>query len=123
MANNSHKVLIVDDSAMARKMMKRAVAGLLPQAEISEAAEAESGLHKWTELRPDISIFDLNMPGQSGLELAEKVLAENVSAKIVLCTANVQQATQDKAREMGIGFVAKPVNAEKLQAVLDLETA
>jgi len=108
-------VLVVDDSRITRMMMRSLVKQIRPQAEVVEAGCADDAL---SALNDDVefAIVDYNMPGQNGLELARELQKQLPEGHIVLCTANSQKVIQNRAREMGVHFIAKPITPEKVQA-------
>lgn len=109
------KFLVVDDSSFARKMCSKSMHELFPEAEIVEAADGEEAIECANKSEFDLMIVDFNMPGRNGIEVAQDLKNIHANANIVLCTANVQKGNQDTAAEMGIGFIAKPINSEKLK--------
>jgi len=109
------KFLVVDDSSFARKMCGKSMHELCPDAEIVEACDGIEALKCASDATFDLMIVDFNMPGDNGIEVAGKLKAIDADANIVLCTANIQQGSRDSASELGIGFIAKPINTEKLK--------
>ena len=117
------RVLVVDDSAVARSIARKLVRELIPDVVVCEGKNAQHGFDVWSEARPDCAILDLNMPGDSGLDLAERIKILDPDARLVLCTANVQDAVRQRAEALGIGFVNKPLTPAKLAEALALEAA
>src|SRR6266508_1774764 len=79
-------VLIVDDEPDIRFLLRR----MAEQAQWYVAGEAASGqeaLDSYRDLKPDVIVLDYRMPGLSGLETAERILAEHPRQAIVLFTA------------------------------------
>jgi CheY-like chemotaxis protein len=63
----------------------------------------------------DFATIDQNMPGVlSGLDLAETILNKLPKTKIALVTANVQDTIRERAANLGIDFIDKPISPEKL---------
>jgi len=58
------------------------------------------------------------MPGINGLELAEKLKDHNAKLPVALCTANIQNAIQEKAENLNITFVGKPISNESVAVFL-----
>lgn len=111
-------VLIVDDSKLARIVVGKAVAALQPEWERMEAGTADEALKMLGERPADVVILDYNMPGRSGLDLAETLRERFPKMPIALATANVQDEIIARARAAGVSFVPKPVNEESLRGFL-----
>lgn len=107
------KILIADDELPARNKMKR----MLDALEVaSEIWEAENGLQALEQIRinqPDLVFLDIEMPGKTGLEVAEE-LAEDAPL-IIFATAYNEHAV--KAFEVNaMDYLLKPFNQERLSA-------
>lgn len=111
-------LLIVDDSKLARIVVGKAVAALQPGWERVEAGTADEALKVLGERAIDVVILDYNMPGRSGLDLAEELRERYPSMPIALATANVQDEVVARARASRVTFVAKPVNEDGLRGFL-----
>lgn len=111
-------LLIVDDSKLARIVVGKAVAALQPGWERLEAGTADEALKVLSERAVDVIILDYNMPGRSGLDLAEELREHYPAMPIALATANVQDEVVARARAARVTFVAKPVNENALRGFL-----
>ena len=111
-------VLIVDDSAMARKMLARA----LPQdldVELSQAANGLEALDAYHAGKAALMFLDLTMPVMDGFGVLETLRREQLECFVVVVSADIQPIAQQRVRDLGaIGFVQKPVTAEKLAPIL-----
>jgi len=116
---NECKVLIVDDSKLARIMLQKAISIYNAEWVVTQAANGAEGLIAFEEVKPDIILVDYHMPGISGLELAEKLRAQDKTIPIALCTANIQSTIQEQAKAMGIAFVGKPITNEIVAEFLE----
>jgi len=110
------KVLIVDDSRVARMALRRLMAQVAPGAEVVEAGSVDEALGVADGI--DVALIDYNMPGRDGLELAAELGARDPRIRRVLVTANVQDSLAERARGMGVGFVGKPTRLEDLKAAV-----
>lgn len=120
----SKTVLLVDDSTTARMMAKHWIKAQFPDLEILEAASAEDAIAMFADLPETFTgILDYNMPGMRGIELAEKMMARFPQARVLLCTANIQDAVREKAAAVGIEFVPKPLNPPKIKKLLTPDQA
>ncbi len=112
--------LIVDDSRVSRMMIHAIVADAKPDWNIIEAANGDEALSVVENETPDVMILDFNMPGMDGLTLGTKLKEKFPNGKISLLTANIQDSTQQKAAELGINFVGKPITDQKIRGIVDL---
>jgi CheY-like chemotaxis protein len=111
-------VLVVDDSRISRMLSRQFLAQKQPSWTIAEAASGEEAIARLDGLTPDLVLLDLNMPGMGGLAAVDKIQAKCPTARITLLTANVQDAIQDKAKTLGIGFAAKPITEERIDQII-----
>ena len=113
-----YKVLVVDDSKLARMVMASAFRRLHPEWELIEASSADDAL-KTIAARPvDIALVDFNMPGIDGLELVAKIREIQPTMPVALVSANLQDEIIARTRELNAAFVAKPLTDEALNAFL-----
>ena len=109
------RLLLVDDDPSALTAMARS----LRQADfiVDTAGSAEKGLSLFEEYpgRYDLVLADHAMPGMTGLEMAEQMLARQMDVKIVICTGHIEPALEEQARKGGVaGFARKPLSPKKL---------
>jgi len=111
--------LVVDDSMMTRLMVKTIVAEHHPDWKILQAKDADDALEQVADIDFDIATVDMNMPGKTGLELIPILQESHPDAKIALLTANIQKRIIDKAEELGIQVIGKPVNEDAILKYLE----
>ncbi len=116
--SQDYKILIVDDSGLARRMVRDAVAKVAPDATIIEATCGDDALEKADGHEIAAGIIDLNMPGMNGLELILELRRRFANIQLALCTANIQETIRQRAEEHNISFIPKPASLEKVQAFL-----
>lgn len=114
----SIKVLIVDDSKLARIVAGKAINNLQPDWQRMEAANAEEAMAKVRAGEVDVMLLDYNMPGQNGLDLAAELRALHPTMPIALITANVQDEIVLRTRALGASFVSKPLTEDGLRGFL-----
>jgi two-component system chemotaxis response regulator CheY len=104
-------ILIVDDSRLARLLIKAVIDDVLPGSAITEADNANNALDLAKDVKAfDISIIDFNMPGRTGLELYAALASVVDIKKKALLTANLQNAIRDEAEAVGVTFLSKPID-------------
>ena len=105
------KVLIIDDSAVMRNMIKRALQAGGIEAEVVEAKDGADGLAKTVE-NPDIILCDWNMPNMTGPELLAAMKDEGYNNKFGFVTTEATPKMRETAEELGARFlIAKPFTA------------
>ena len=113
------RVLVVDDHPMFRDGL-RALLASSPDAElVGEAATGEEALALTAELRPDLVVMDVQMPGIDGIETTRRVLRESPEVRVLVVTMFEDDATVFSAMRAGArGYVLKGANyAEMLRAI------
>ena len=113
----THKLLLVDDSGLARRSMR---AMLEPAGfEIIEAEDGMTALERYSVDRPDVVILDLVMKGMYGLDVLTKLREMDPSACVIVVSADVQSSSRDMVEAAGASaFVNKPVDRDHLLAVI-----
>ena len=113
-----YKVLIVDDSKLARMVMASAFRRIRPEWELIEATSADDALGAISARAIDIALVDFNMPGTDGLELVASIRKDHPKMPVAVVSANVQNEIIGRARELNAGFIPKPLTDEGLAAFL-----
>ncbi len=114
----SKKILIVDDAAFMRMMLKN----ILSQNGYEIAGEASNGLEAVTlykELKPDLVTMDITMPEMDGITAVKEIKKIDPEAKIIMCSAMGQQAMVIESIQAGAkDFIVKPFQPDRvLEAV------
>lgn len=108
------KILIVDDAAFMRMMIK----DVISKNGYEVAGEAVNGMDavdKYKELKPDLVLMDITMPEMDGLQALKKIREGDPEAKIIMCSAMGQQAMVIEAIQSGaIDFIVKPFQPERI---------
>ncbi len=112
------RILLVDDSRVARLTLQYLIKLTDDQAEITQAADGAEALAIFQPQAFDLALLDFNMPGIDGLELARLIREQDAAIHLVLVTANIQDAIVARAKVMGVDFLGKPVDAEQLASLL-----
>ncbi len=112
------RVLICDDSALARKQMARA----LPKRWTPEIGFAEHGRQALDMLRAsawDVLFLDLNMPEMDGYSVLGTITREDLPVMTIVVSGDVQPQAQARVLKMGaLGFIRKPTQPEQVEALL-----
>lgn len=113
-----HRILIVDDSKLARKVLKDALP--VPNSfDISEAGNGMEALEFCRHNPVDILFLDLTMPVMDGYEFLEKMQSEGLRPAIVVVSADVQPKAKERVVALGArAFIGKPVNPSELSHCL-----
>jgi two-component system, chemotaxis family, chemotaxis protein CheY len=113
------KVLIVDDSAMARKMLIKALPQELTQA-ISQASNGQEALAICRQQHIDLMFLDLQMPVLDGYQTLLEIRNEKLPCKVVIVSADVQPDAEKITNRLGaVAFLKKPIDASMLKLLLD----
>jgi len=115
----AYRVLIVDDSKLARMMMAKLVGTLYPHWTQFEAVNTEDALASVKANKIDIAILDFNMPGRDGLALAGELHESEPAMPVAVTSANHQIEIVDRTRLTGATFLSKPVTQEALAGFLE----
>ncbi len=112
------KILLVDDSPVARKIMLHC----MPKDrgyEFHEGVNGEDGVAKFAEIQPDVTFLDITMPIMDGFQVLEKIKGVDREAVVVICTADIQPKSLARANELGaLTVVRKPPTKEAIVDVL-----
>lgn len=103
----SGKVLLVDDSGLARRSTRRVLerAGYT----VVEAEDGLSALERFAIEKPDLVLLDLVMAGMYGLDVLAKLREMDPEARVVVMSADVQTSSRDMVQSAGAsGFINKP---------------
>jgi two-component system chemotaxis response regulator CheY len=111
-------LLIVDDSRMSRMLIRTIVTQLRPAWKLIEATSGDESLAVVEQQQPDFVSMDVNMPGMNGMEAAGRIRIRHPDIRIALCTANIQESTQQGAASAGLYFVKKPITEAGIGAMV-----
>jgi CheY-like chemotaxis protein len=109
------KVLVVDDSKLARIVVGKALTELQPEWQRVEAGSAAQALQIMADAPADIALIDYNMADKDGLALATELREAHPELPIAIITANIQDEVVARARAIGAAFVAKPLTVDGLE--------
>lgn len=112
------KILIVDDEQPARDRLRQILEDEPDYDVVGEAGNGEEALQRAAELKPDVVLLDIRMPGMEGIEAARHLNAMNPAPAVVFTTAYDEYAI-DAFEARAIGYVLKPVRRSRLTGALE----
>jgi len=111
-------ILVVDDSALSRRVSRRILEGAGHA--VTDVADGMAALERYSLDKPDLVLLDVTMAELDGLEVLRQLRAMDPSAIVVMATADVQSSTRVLAEAGGAsGFVAKPLVADAILRAVD----
>jgi two-component system, chemotaxis family, chemotaxis protein CheY len=114
----SNRILVVDDAAFMRMMIKDILTKNGFEV-VGEGADGAQAFEKYQELKPDLVTLDITMPEVDGIEALKMIRNFDASARVIMCSAMGQQAMVIDAIQAGAkDFIVKPFQADRvLEAV------
>lgn len=111
-------VLVVDDSAFMRNMLKNIISQAGASV-VGEGADGQEAIDKTNELQPQIIFLDIMMPNVNGLDALKQIKNQYPDIKVVMCTSAGQEKIIGEAVETGASeFVKKPFKPDEITQVI-----
>ncbi len=108
------KVMIVDDAAFMRMMLKDILVKNGFEV-VGEAANGLQAIEKYNEVKPDITTMDITMPEMDGISAVKQIKKVDPNAKVIMCSAMGQQAMVIEAIQSGArDFIVKPFQPDRV---------
>jgi len=102
------KILLVDDHAMFRAGIKALLEAEGRMSVIGEASTGDEAVDRVRELRPDVVVMDLSMPGSNGLEATRRIAALELDTKVLVLTVHAEEEYLVPVVEAGAsGYLTK----------------
>ncbi len=115
----SKRVLIVDDAAFMR-MMIRDILEKNGFEVVGEAEDGESSIQQYNELNPDVVLMDITMPKMDGISAVKEIMKINPKSKIIMCSAIGQQSMVIESIQAGAGILLlKPFQSIRVVEALN----
>lgn len=121
----SLNVLIIDDSAVMRSIVRRALAmSGVPVTEVREAGNGAEGLEVLEDFAADLAFVDINMPVMNGEEFIDQVRSQprRDGLALVVVSTESSETRIESLKARGVHFLHKPFSPERLRDTLTLIT-
>ncbi len=117
-SNKKIKVVLVDDSALIRERVAAALSALDGVEVVGQAADVPTGKRLLAEHQPDVLILDIDLPGETGLDLLQNGNVQRQSLMIIMLTNYDHPKLRERCAELGANFFFhKPTEIEKTMDV------
>jgi two-component system chemotaxis response regulator CheY len=111
------KILVVDDSSLARRNLRHILEAAGYQ--VVEAEDGLGALERYFLEKPDVVLLDLVMKGMYGLDVLKKLRELDPDARVLVVSADVQSSSHELVEQAGArGFVNKPFDRDEILAAL-----
>ncbi|MFJ4919009.1 response regulator [Streptomyces sp. NPDC088725] len=119
MADKTIRVLLVDDHQVVRRGLRTFLEVQGDIEVVGEASDGEEGVARAEELRPDVVLMDIKMPGTDGIEALRRLRELANPAKVLIVTSFTEQRTVVPALRAGAsGYVYKDIDPEALAGAI-----
>lgn len=109
------RIMLVDDHAVVRMGFRLLLEGSPEMKVVAEAESGEEALRTYAEVKPDVLVLDISMPGIGGLEAVSRLLAREPDARILVLSAHEDTMHPRRALKAGaLGYLSKRSAAEEL---------
>lgn len=108
------KILLVDDAAFMRKVIKDTLSKN-GYTDLYEAVDGKDAVEKYDEIKPDLVMMDITMPNMDGLEALKTIRGKDGNANVVMCSAMGQESMVIEAVRAGAkDFIVKPFKSDRV---------
>ena len=113
------RLMIVDDHPLFREGLLHSLSAEREFKVIGQAEDGATAINLWKTLRPDVTVMDVSMYGQGGIETTRRILAVDSTARVLMLTSSEEQQDAIEALEAGAaGYVSKTVRFDELLAAI-----
>jgi DNA-binding NarL/FixJ family response regulator len=112
------RILIVDDDQQFRSLVRLVLRRVRDFEVVGEAEDGRDGVLQTAQLRPDVVLLDLMMPGMDGFEALPKIRATNPETAVVVLTALDEDQVEEAALVGASGFVDKSRITDRLESLI-----
>jgi two-component system, NarL family, invasion response regulator UvrY len=115
------KIILVDDHTVVRAGFRMLLSTADNMDVIAEADRGEQAIQLYQELKPDIMVMDLSMPGIGGLETIRRILLRDPQARVLVFSVHHEQVYVQRALSAGAkGYITKNSAAERLIKAIEM---
>ena len=115
------KIVIADDSALIRAMLRQTFTRIQGLALEGEAEDGTQAVELVRQLKPDLVVLDLSMPLMDGIEVLEEIRKDNQSVVVVILTADGSPGVEGMCLEAGANFFLNKDEIVELVEICRLE--
>lgn len=108
------RVLVVDDSRVARMLVKSILGEYDASIEVLEVENGAQGVETYQKQSPDLVFLDITMPVMDGFEALKIIKEKDPSAKVVMLTADIQVQAVKRCEELGALKVLKKLPSKEI---------
>ncbi len=113
--NHPTHILIADDHPIFRKGLKQVIESAVNSFVVKEAEDGKSALQFVEELKPDVTILDVDMPEMNGLEVAKEIEKRRLKTKVIFLTMYKEEELFNEALDHGVlGYILKDNAAKEI---------
>lgn len=110
----STRVMIVDDAAFMRHMIKGILTGMGCEV-VAEAVDGNDACEKYGEVKPDLVTLDLIMPNKGGLDTLKEIREKDPGAKVIVISAvDQRQPLMEALKHGAVDYVVKPFEKDRV---------
>ena len=110
-------ILVVEDNALNLELVRDVLTSA--QMKVVEARTAQEGLAAAAEMKPDLILLDIRLPGMDGYAMLKRLQADSVTASIPVVALTAQAMVGDRDQALAAGFseyIPKPIDTRTLAA-------
>jgi len=117
MPTDSTRVLVIDDEALLRGLLRDMLLACGYEADVAQ--DGATGLARYQSERYTAVITDLLMPGMDGFEVVAALRVLDPQVRVIILTGSAAEMTVGRARESGVTLLHKPIALQELKAAVD----
>jgi two-component system invasion response regulator UvrY len=113
------RVMLVDDHAVVRMGFRLLLEGAPDITVVAEAESGEEAVRAFPEIKPDVVVMDISMPGIGGIEAIDRILAREPQARVLVLSAHEDAMHARRVLKAGaVGYLTKRSAAEELMQAI-----